>query len=49
MELEKSNSKTIIKTCIGLMNGEQLIELYESFNGGTFDNESFREWIKEYI
>lgn len=47
--LEESNSANIIKKCIGLMNGEQLVELYETFNGGTFDNQSFKEWIEEYI
>lgn len=48
-ELEESKSENIIKKCIGLMNGEQLVELYETFNGGTFDNKSFKEWIGEYI
>lgn len=49
MELQKSTSENIIKLCIGLMTGEQLQELYERFNGGTFDNESFKEWISEFI
>jgi hypothetical protein len=47
--LQKSNSENIIKKCIGLMTAEQLVELYEEFNGGTFDNNSFREWIGEFI
>jgi hypothetical protein len=49
MELQKSNSKNIIGKCIGIMTGEQLVELYEEFNGGTFDNNSFKEWIKEFM
>lgn len=48
-DIEKSTSKNIIKKCIGLMTGEQLQELYENFNGGAFDNESFKEWIEEFI
>ena len=49
IDLEESNSENIIKMCIGLMNEGQLVELYENFNGGTFDNESFKEWIGEFI
>jgi hypothetical protein len=41
----KSTKDNIIKKCIGLMTGEQLQELYEEFNGGTFDNKSFSDWI----
>lgn len=47
--MEKSTKENIIKKCIGLMTGEQLQELYEEFNGGTFDNESFKAWIGEFI
>jgi len=46
MELIESTEGNIIKKCIGLMEEEQLVELYESFNGGTFDNESFKEWLE---
>ena len=49
MGLEESTSENIISMCIGLMTSEQLVELYEKFNGGTFDNESFKEWIKEFV
>ena len=45
----ESNTQNIIKICIGLMDEEQLVVLYEHFNGGTFDNESFKEWIGEFI
>lgn len=49
MKLEKSTTENIIKKCINLMTEEQLVELYENFNGGTFDNENFKEWIGEFI
>lgn len=49
MDIQESTTKNIIKFCIGLMTSEQLVELYEEFNRGTFDKESFDEWISEFI
>jgi len=45
MKILDSNKDKVIEICISLMNEEQLVILYEHFNGGTFDNESFKEWI----
>jgi len=49
MEEEESNSKNIIRRCIGLMTAEQLLELYEAFNGNTFSKSDFDEWISHFI
>ena len=32
---------------IELMNHHQKVELYETFNGGTYSEEVFKEWISE--
>ena len=45
----ESTNKNIVKVCIGLLEPQAIVELYEYFNGGTFDNESFNQWIKEFI
>lgn len=36
----------VLEYCISIMEEEQKVLLYESFNGGTYDNASFKEWIE---
>jgi hypothetical protein len=44
--MRESTKDNVIKRCIKLMTEEQIVQLYETFNGGTFDNKSFEEWIE---
>jgi len=44
-----NKEKEILNRCIELLDEQQKVELYESFNGGTFDTNSFNEWIEEYV
>ena len=42
-------SLTVDNKCVKLMTHEQLVDLYESFNGGTYDDGSFNDWIADFI
>ena len=33
--------------CVELMSHEQKVELYETFNGGTYSDDDFNSWISE--
>ena len=35
----------ILKRCIELMSHKQKVELYETFNEGTYSDDIFNEWI----
>jgi len=41
-----STEGNVLRFLLGLITHEQALELYEAFNGGTFDNESYIEWLK---
>ena len=40
----EDTSKEVLNRCLELLDEQQKAELYESFNGGTFDTDSFNEW-----
>ena len=46
---ECENIKTILNRCVYLLDEQQKVELFEFFNGGTFDENSFNDWINDYI
>ena len=45
LEKEMCDNCLVFKRAIGLLTEEQKVSLYEMFNGGTFDNASFDEWL----
>jgi len=47
-EIEKSPMlDKVFEKSLELMRHEQKVELYESFNGGTYSEKAFNEWISD--
>ena len=41
--MKECNKNNVIKECVNLLDEQQKVILFETFNGGTFDIESFNE------
>ena len=37
----------ILEYSLSLLDEEQKVILFEKFNGGTFDDESYNEWVED--
>lgn len=44
-----NNKDDIIKVCLSIMNEEQRVLLYERFNGGTYSELEFKEWLYDEV